>query len=149
MPSANRHYIPGYVWHITHRGYKRVLFVTTPSYCQRISLVRFGAPARDAGSIEEECVDRENLKEKASMFSDKKRQKSEWHDAVISIIRDNGESVDHELFYQKSPRVLQLTDRELRPSTGQGPKRTGMARYFTGISIRYGSRRTVVEIRQT
>jgi putative transposase len=24
MPRANRHYIPGYVWHITHRCHKRV-----------------------------------------------------------------------------------------------------------------------------
>ena len=23
MPRANRHYIPGYVWHITHRGHKK------------------------------------------------------------------------------------------------------------------------------
>jgi REP element-mobilizing transposase RayT len=23
MPRANRHYIPGYVWHITHRCHKK------------------------------------------------------------------------------------------------------------------------------
>ncbi|MDY6990942.1 MAG: transposase, partial [Thermodesulfobacteriota bacterium] len=23
MPRANRHYVPGYVWHITHRCHKK------------------------------------------------------------------------------------------------------------------------------
>ncbi len=27
MPRANRHYVPGYVWHITHRCHKRELLL--------------------------------------------------------------------------------------------------------------------------
>ena len=27
MPRANRHYIPGHAWHITHRCHKKVLLL--------------------------------------------------------------------------------------------------------------------------
>ena len=32
MPRANRHFLPGHVWHITHRCHKEALAVGSPNY---------------------------------------------------------------------------------------------------------------------
>ena len=44
MPRANRHYQPGYVWHITHRCHRRQFFLRFA--CDRRDWVRWLYEAR-------------------------------------------------------------------------------------------------------
>lgn len=46
-----------------------------------------------------------------------KRTADEWHNAIISIIRKHGGLANYGNFYSEIPKILPLTDRELRPST--------------------------------
>jgi hypothetical protein len=52
-----------------------------------------------------------------SILAEKRRQRKEWHNAILAVIRDDSGSVDYETLYREIPNKLQLTERELRPST--------------------------------
>ncbi len=46
-----------------------------------------------------------------------KRTAEEWHNTIISIIKSHGGHANYSNFYSEIPKILQLTERELRPST--------------------------------
>lgn len=48
---------------------------------------------------------------------DNKRKRKEWHDAILSIIQRHGGRATYRNFYPEIPEILQLTERELKPST--------------------------------
>jgi hypothetical protein len=50
MPRASRHYIPGYVWHITHRCHKKEYLRGPTGSDQANMLIHFGN-ARESGNV--------------------------------------------------------------------------------------------------
>lgn len=51
MPRANRYFIPGYVWHITHRCHKQAFLLKLPKTRQRTTHWLYQARKRFAVEI--------------------------------------------------------------------------------------------------
>ena len=47
----------------------------------------------------------------------KKRDSREWRNAIIAVITNHAGEANYSHFYGDIPKIVQLTERELRPST--------------------------------
>jgi len=62
MPKANRHYIPGYIWHITHRCHKKEFLLKFARDRRRWIGWLFEAKKRYGLSIQHDSLVRPHLK---------------------------------------------------------------------------------------